>query len=203
MVNDRNGSLDKIRSEPGLHKLELGCGNRRMYSDSIGVDIMEESAADIVGEVFDVLAVIPENSIDLVYCKHFLEHIDDIEKFLCQVARILRVGGQLEVIVPHFSSPYYYSDPTHKTQFGLYTMCYFVPAGYYSRSVPTYTHELNFELVRVDLGFKSPRPFYVRYSLKRIFGLLVNSCRYLQEFWEEILCYLIPCYEIKYILRKN
>jgi hypothetical protein len=54
----------------------------------------------------------------------------------------------------------------------------------------------------MPLIFKSTRPFYARYALKRVFGLIFNSNRYLQELYEENLCYLFPCYEIRYVMQK-
>ena len=61
----------------------------------------------------------------------------------------------------------------------------------------------NLQLCKVDLVFKSTPPFYGRHAIKRLFGWLFNSCRYLQEFYEENLCYVFPCYEIRFLLQKS
>jgi hypothetical protein len=57
--------------------------------------------------------------------------------------------------------------------------------------------------VSVDLIFKSPKPFYGRYAFKSIIGFLFNSSIYMKELYEENFCYLFPCYEIRYQLRKE
>jgi len=55
----------------------------------------------------------------------------------------------------------------------------------------------------VDLIFKSARPFIVRYGIKHLIGSFFNSCTYLKELYEENFCYLFPCYEVRYILRRQ
>ena len=57
----------------------------------------------------------------------------------------------------------------------------------FRRKVPTYNRHNKFELIGVSLGFRSERP----------------SSNYLKEFYEENLCYLLPCCEIEYHLRKS
>lgn len=49
---------------------------------------------------------------------------------------------------------------------------------------------------------RSTRPFYVRHSAKRILGAVFNGTTWLKEFYEENLCWLFPCYEIGYTLRR-
>jgi hypothetical protein len=152
--------------------------------------------------VFDVLSRIPSSTVDKVSSFHFFEHIENLSHLMLEVARIVRPGGTLEIVVPHFSNPYFYSDFTHRRPFGLYSMCYFASSNLFAREVPTYGARLSFELVDVRLGFKSARPFYIRYGLKKCLGLLFNSSNYLKEFWEENLCFAFPCYEIAYSLRR-
>jgi len=182
--------------------LELGCGDRKRLPDSIGIDILDYESVDIVGDLIEVLAAFPADSVDFVTSHHVFEHLENLENLLDELARIIKPDGQLEATVPHFSNPYYYSDYTHKRFFGLYTFCYLAASSLFRRQVPTYQRNLNFELTSVDLGFKSPPPFYVRYGIKRIWGALFNINHWMQEFYEENLCYLIPCYEIRYVLRR-
>lgn len=196
-INDKSALL------PGLKdaSLELGCGPRKRNPTDIGIDAIDYEGVDIVGDVYEVLALIDENTIDRVSSSHFLEHVTDLTKLLSEIARILKPGGRLDVVVPHFSNPYYYSDYTHRNPFGLYSFSYLAESDLFRRSVPMYEIPM-FKLNSVVLGFKSPRPFYVRFAFKRALGLLINSSRYLQEFYEENLCYLVPCYEITFQLTK-
>jgi SAM-dependent methyltransferase len=183
--------------------LELGCGETKKRADAIGVDSLDFSCVDIVGDVYDVLQSIPEGSVDEVCSYHFVEHLDDVGSFIGELGRVMKPGGAVEIVVPHFSNPYFYSDPTHRTFFGLYTFGYLAGQSPFARKVPTYQSELYFDVERVDLRFKSVRPFYGRYAFKRLIGALFNSCNYMKEFYEENLCYLFPCYEVRYQLRRQ
>lgn len=201
MINDKHDILEQLAQRQSV-VLELGCGNRKRVADSIGVDILDYPAVDIVGDLLAVLAAFPAASVDRVTSHHVFEHLPDLEGVLDAVARVLKVGGQLEIVVPHFSNPYYYSDATHRSAFGLYTFCYFTARSPFQRQVPRYQRMLHFDLQHVDLRFKSPPPFYVRYGVKRLWGFLFNLNTYTREFYEENLCYLIPCYELRYDLRR-
>lgn len=199
--------LDKrniLRSPGGsgpLH-LEIGCGPAKKNPDAIGIDAMDFECVDIVGDVFEVLEAFPDGSVDSISSFHFFEH-SDMDRLMLEMGRIIREDGALRVVVPHFSNPYFYSDPTHKRQFGLYTFCYLVRSDIFSRQVPNYGVELPFDLLRVDLVFKSSPPFYARHAFKKIAGLVFNSCTYMREFYEENLCHLIACYEIDYRMIKR
>jgi len=140
---------------------------------------------DIVGDIFDVLAAFPDQSVEAIYSYHFVEHVDDVSKLLAELARIVKPNGRVEFVAPHFSNPYFYSDPTHRSFFGLYTFCYYADQSPFARQVPTYGHKIDFHIAKVDLVFKSPRPFIFRYGVKRLIGSLFNSCTYLKEFYEE------------------
>lgn len=187
-----------------LHiELELGCGNKKRNSHAIGVDMLDYPDVDIVGDIYAILDLFPDRSVDAVYSYHFVEHVPDVPKLLSELARVIKSDGLVEFVAPHFSNPYFYSDPTHRSFFGLYTFCYYANNSPFARQVPTYGYKAEFKIAKVDLIFKSPRPFIVRYGVKRLIGALFNSCNYLKELYEENFCYLFPCYEVRYILRRQ
>lgn len=200
-VMDKKNFLCNINAMTTV-KLELGCGGHKKIPDAIGIDALNYPEVDIVGDIFEVLRAFPAGSVDDIYSFHFFEHIADLSALLDEISRVLKADGKLEIVVPHFSNPYFYSDPTHKTFFGLYTFCYLSRNTMFSRQVPTYKKEVEFDLVAADLIFKSTRPFIVRHGVKKLLGKIFNCCTYMKEFYEENLCYLLPCYEIKYHLRK-
>lgn len=182
--------------------VELGCGPRKRYPRSIGVDAIAYDGVDIVGDAMEALRAFPSGAADFITSSHFLEHVSDVGAFLDEMVRVMRDGARLEVIVPHFAHPYFSSDPTHTHRFGLYTFSYLAQDGIFRRQVPGYVRRANLRLVKVDLNFKSTPPFYVRHGVKRLLGFVFNSCRYLQELYEENLCYIFPCYEIRYVMEK-
>ncbi|HEY0563145.1 MAG TPA: methyltransferase domain-containing protein, partial [Methylophilus sp.] len=154
------------------------------------------------GDIYSALAKFPDASVDQVYSYHFIEHVESVNILLAELARVVKVGGHIEFVAPHFSNPYFYSDPTHRSFFGLYTFSYFSTHATLQRQVPTYQEKLWFHLEQVDLIFKSSPPFYFRHLVKRSFGLIFNSCNYMKELYEENFCYLFPCYEVRYTLRR-
>jgi ubiquinone/menaquinone biosynthesis C-methylase UbiE len=200
-LNDKRNLLSSLDGQ-GPIILELGCGPLKRYARSIGIDIADGEAVDIVGDACEALHAFPAESVDLVTSCHFLEHIPDVSLLLHEMARVVRVGGSIEVIVPHFAHPYFSSDPTHIHRFGLYTFSYYAEDRILRRSVPFYVREPDLRLRDVKLIFKSARPFYGRHAIKRLLGFVFNLSRYLQELYEENLCYIFPCYEIRFILEK-
>jgi len=200
-IIDKHNLLSDLASRQYVG-LELGCGNRKRNPDFIGTDLLDYECVDIVGDVYEVLRALPEGGVDEVFSSHFVEHVPDVPLLLAELSRVLKKDGKLVIIVPHFSNPYHYSDLTHKAFFGLYSMSYFSKDPHLSRKVPTYQRELNFLIEDIRLGFKSSPPFYFRHALKKIVGVFVNLNFYTKELYEEMFCYLFPCYEIRYELRR-
>lgn len=201
-IIDKHHILNKI-TESGDLTLELGCGSYKRNKDAVGIDVIDHECVDIVGDVYDVLRKIPGNSVSAVYSYHFFEHVEDIAAIMKELARIIKEDGLLVIVTPHFSNPYYYSDYTHKNKFGLYSFSYLSNDSIFLRKVPDYNKLLKFKLNKVRLVFKSPRPFYFRWGLKKFFQVIFNLNRYMMEFYEENLCYIFPCYEIRYEMTKK
>lgn len=201
--------LDKhgVLARRDLHDvvIELGCGSVKRHAGSIGIDIADGAPVDIVGDALEVLLALPAGCARLVSSWHLLEHLPDAGPLLDAMSRVLGPGGEIEIVVPHFAHPYFHSDPTHRNSlgFGLYTMSYYARDPVLRRQVPAYVRREELTIKRVDLGFKAAPPFYGRYAIKRIVGSIFNATRYLQELWEENLCYLFPCYEIRYLLGRT
>ena len=202
---DKRRIIEEIREQHDgkEFRLELGCGGRKRSPSAIGIDLIDHPCVDIVGDIVEVLAAIPQNSISRIDAVHSLEHLDDLAGVLSRVDSILKNNGVLEIVVPHFSNPYYYSDYTHRQCFGLYSLCYLAHSCIFKRKVPQYQVRTNLRLLRVSLEFKSSPPFYGRHAIKRAVGVLVNSCRAAQELYEECFCWMIPCYEVRYVLKKE
>ncbi|MEC5396974.1 methyltransferase domain-containing protein [Uliginosibacterium sp. H1] len=196
---DRSGVMARLAAGQRL-ALELGCGSRKRHAEAIGVDALDYPGVDLVGDVFSVLAALPAASVSAVHAYHFFEHVADLDRLLAEVARVMTPGAMLDVEVPHFANPYFYSDPTHSRFFGLYTFSYLARSSLFRRGVPQYGREPAFELMDVRLDFDSPFP--LRGLVRRAMGKLFNASRWLQEFHEENLCYLLPCYQLRYVLRR-
>jgi SAM-dependent methyltransferase len=196
---DKRGVLAAATSTRPV-SLELGVGSHKRDERAIGVDLRDHEGVDVVGDALEVLQSLPDSSVASIDSSHFLEHVEDLGALLREAARVMGPGGRFRAAVPHFSNPYYSSDPTHARPFGLYTFGYLVARAPGRRQVPQYAVPLPFEVTRVDLVFRSP--FRVRNIVKRTIGLLFNSCMGMREFYEENLCWLFPCYEVVFDLRR-
>ena len=146
------------------------------------------------------MSFIPDNTIDEIHSRHFLEHVDDIGFVMLEIYRILKKGGKKIGTVPYFTNPYYYSDYTHKTFFGLYTFYYMSKNSSLKRGVPNFYNNLDFEIIEIRYKFYSP--FKIRNYIKMVFTKIFNLNGYIQELYEENLCYLFPAYELSFILKK-
>lgn len=178
--------------------LELGCGPNRRHKNSITIDLLSYPGVDIVGDVLSCLLAAPDASVDLITSSHFFEHVEDTSSLMTQIVRVLKVGGELEITVPHFSNPYFYSDPTHRQTYGLYSFSYLVQDPILKRRVPTYGSIMPMRLVDIQLGFKASPPFYFRHIFRKLLGFVVNISTYTKELYEDSLCYMFPCYEITF-----
>lgn len=85
-------------------KLHLGCG-KRFIPGFVHVDAIDYPHVDHVTTI-DSLSFIPDNSVELIYNCHVLEHFKrrDVPRVLAEWLRVLRPGGTLRVSVPDFSA---------------------------------------------------------------------------------------------------
>jgi len=189
----------KINShEPMI--LELGSGNKKPDHSRVYIDRLELPGVDIIANLEDGLPFLPDNSVDAIYSNSFLEHINNLEFLMYEIWRVLKPNGQKYVFVPHFSNPYYYSDYAHHRFFGLYSFEYFSKSQTsYKRKVPDFYHQFSFHTEKLTLVFNSP--WRTRKIIKKFAQKIFNINNKWQEFYEENLCYLIPCYGIQAILK--
>jgi SAM-dependent methyltransferase len=84
----------------GYRVLDVGCGPKPYYpffaeraSEYVGVDIVAQPAADLVGPV-EALPV-EDGSFDLVLCTQVLEHCDDPARAVAELRRVTAPGGRV------------------------------------------------------------------------------------------------------------
>lgn len=80
--------------------VNLGCGNR--YSENwLNIDFVSADRSVTAHNLREGIPL-PDDSVDLVYCSHLLEHFSKTEapSFVAECLRVLRSGGVLRVVVP-------------------------------------------------------------------------------------------------------
>lgn len=84
-------------------KLHLGCGKRHIPG-FVHIDAVDYPHVDHVASI-DNLSFLPDDSADLIYNCHVLEHFKrrDVERVLREWLRVLKPGGVLRISVPDFA----------------------------------------------------------------------------------------------------
>jgi SAM-dependent methyltransferase len=178
--------------------IELGCGLRKSCAGSIGIDISDLPTVDIVADLENGLPFLPDKSVDQIHCRSFLEHIRNFELLMSEIVRVLKSTGTANIFVPHFSNPYYYSDPTHIRPFGLYSFYYFVDTrNQLGRKVPNFYAKTRIRIISKRLVFRSP--FKLVNPIKKFLGWFINLNSWLQEYYEGNLCFILPCEGIELV----
>lgn len=92
---------DSIKKKDNERWLEIGPGNERLPGFE-GLNIVKNDATDYIADVAIDGIPLPDESFDLVYSSHFLEHIEwyKVEFVLKEMYRVLKKGGKVEIHVP-------------------------------------------------------------------------------------------------------
>jgi len=182
-------------------KLHLGAGNNQREG-YYNVDLVELTNIDIVADLNLALNLLPDNSVSAIYSRHTLEHIDNLMGLMTELHRVCQPGALIEIIVPHFSNPYFYSDPTHVRPFGLYTMHYFLDTlEQPGRKVPSFYTSTRFRLTNIRIDFY--RTSLLDRLTVPIIRYLVNKNFNTQEIYERRFVWLWPAWQIQYTLTKH
>lgn len=90
------------------HGLDLGCGTCKAYPHMIGVDNKKDKELfgnpikpDVTANVEDVANIFALESMDFVFSSHTLEHVVDYRKVLAAWWSLVKVGGNLVLLLPH------------------------------------------------------------------------------------------------------
>lgn len=178
--------------------LNFGAG-RTTLPGYYSVDIVELPGIDIVADFNQPLDELPDNSVDAVHSRASFEHVKNFMGLMEEIHRICKPNADIKIIVPHFSNPYYYSDPTHVQPFGLYTMHYFMDEDMQpGRKVPSFYTSARFDLVSIRLQFY--REKLVDKFIEPIISRLVNISINTQDIYERRFCYLYPAWQVIYQL---
>lgn len=161
--------------------LDVGCGQRKL-SGSVGMDIVSDSAADIVHDMNKMPWPCEESSFDLVFASHVLEHTDDVLGFLGEARRVLKSGGHIVVQVPYFRSTDAFGDVTHKHFFTSMSLEYVEEGSKHA----AYNY-VPFRLKKI--GFWYGWPTQSRNPLVRIFKSFLKR---FPRFYDQYLSLLLP-----------
>lgn len=152
-------------------KYDLACGNNKQAGWT-GIDLKKEGTqADIEFDLETYPWTFAEdNSVDELYCSHYVEHTADLIKFMDECYRILKPQGKLTIIAPYYSSMRAWQDPTHKRAICDATFLYFNKQWVNANNLQHYNIKSDFDFVTsyvMDIMWGSrsqeARDFAIRY----------------------------------------
>ena len=178
-------------------KLDLGCGKNKREG-FIGVDNISFDGVDVVmdlcarnvdgkdeadryragvqtGEPTHSWAEFKgwpweKESIEEVYCSHFLEHLTNPERvhFWNELYRVMKLGAKAQIIVPHWSSGRAYGDPTHQWPPVVEFSFYYLDKGWREVNAPHCGLECDFQ---ATWGYSVHPSWQVRSQESQMFAL--------------------------------
>jgi SAM-dependent methyltransferase len=91
--------------------VDIGCGTKPYVSvfnpyvsQHLGVDMEKcphgTDAVDVVGTAYDT--TLPDNFCDTILCSEVLEHLEEPQRAVNEMYRILKIGGKVMLTVPFF-----------------------------------------------------------------------------------------------------
>ena len=159
--------------------LDVGCGLNKQPG-AIGIDRLPGTAADVRCDIDHFPYPFRDAVFDELRAGHVIEHVSDVIGTIEEFCRIVRPGGRILIVTPHYTDFSSFCDPTHRWHLNSFSMRYFGDDhggfGYYSRA------RLREVSTRVRL-----------LSLWRWLGweLAVNSSRRVRRFWEHYACFIV------------
>jgi len=159
--------------------LDVGCGINK-YPGAIGIDRNPRSRADVLCDLDRFPYPFADGVFDQIRAVHFIEHAADVVRTVEEFHRLLKPGGRLLIVTPHYTDFSSFCDPTHRWHLNSFSFRYFGEDhggfGYYSCA------RLREISVHVRL-----------LTLWRALGLewLVNRFPRFRRFWEYYLCFLV------------
>ena len=140
-----------------LFKLDLACGSNKQKGFT-GVDITKKNTkADIAHDLLVYPWPFADNSVDEVWCSHYLEHLphgtglqDGMVDFMNEVWRILKPGAVARFLTPYYASSRAFQDPYHTRYITESTYLYFTKDWREMNKLTHYPITTNFTIERID-----------------------------------------------------
>lgn len=159
--------------------LDVGCGVNKQPG-ALGIDRNRNTSADVVCDLDRRFYPFRDSTFDEARAIHVVEHVADVIAFIEELHRVVRPGGRIIVVTPHYTDFSSFCDPTHRWHLNSFSFRYFgedhAGFGYYSdvrlREISVCVRLLAFWRY---LGFE----------------WLVNAFPRFRRFWEHYLCFVV------------
>ena len=169
--------------------LDVGCGINKL-AGAIGIDRNPASRADVICDLDRFPYPFRDSSFDKLQAIHVIEHVADVIRTMEEFHRLVRAGGEVSIVTPHYTDFSSFCDPTHRWHLNSFSLRYFGEDhggfGYYS-----------------DVRFEEISVYVKLLALWKYLGfeLAVNASPRFRRFWEHYLCYVVRGKVIEWKLR--
>ena len=184
--------------------LDVGCGEKKV-AGAIGIDVVALPTVDIVHDLTIFPWPLDDSSFDHIVCNHIIEHVDDILSFMQEIHRVGKPDAVVDIVTPHYTNRFSYTDPTHRHHLALRSLDYFIEAptvfrrNFFHRVFETaypigdFSFYSTVRFRKITAHFSMARPF-------RITGLqwLFN---HLGDFYELYLAFIFPARDLYFSLQ--
>jgi SAM-dependent methyltransferase len=162
-----------------MRTLDVGCGINKK-AGAIGIDRNPASRADVLCDLDRFPYPFRDSSFDELQAVHVIEHVSDVIRTMEEFHRLVRAGGEVLIVTPHYTDFSSFCDPTHRWHLTSFSLRFFGEDhggfGYYSGA--------RFDEISVRVKLL---------ALWRWLGfeVLVNTFPRYRRFWEHYLCYVV------------
>lgn len=151
-----------------MKKLNMGCG-KDVLKGYINLDIVKREGVDIVHDLNKFPYPFRDNEFEEIVCKSVIEHLENVPMVMDELYRILKIGGIIKIVVPHFTSVNAYTDPTHIHYFTYGSFDYLTDGNRYG-------FNFRYEILKRRIVFAKKRAIY-----NYIFESISNKFPHLYE----------------------
>ncbi|MBS3150791.1 methyltransferase domain-containing protein [Candidatus Woesearchaeota archaeon] len=170
-----------------IPRLNLGSGlnYRQGY---VNIDSNRDVKADIYHDLEKFPYPFKDNTFEIVYCHHILEHMENLLGVMEELWRISKPNAKIHIYGPITGSFEVECDLTHKRSLNSQTFrrC-FLPKDTWS----FYT----------KAKFQVLKDYIIFYSILKPLEFFVNKSRKIKNIWERHFAYTLQAKEIKIILK--
>lgn len=125
-IRGLNGVWDVLKTAQAksLRVLDLGCGGKKQFPQTLGLDRYPLEGVDVLADMEQILPF-KDGAFDYIFAVHCLEHVRELVAVLNEINRILATGGCAHIMVPNYRCLNSVADPTHVRFFDRQTFKYF------------------------------------------------------------------------------
>ena len=135
---------------PEKTALHIGCGMHKIPG-AIGLDITALPDVDVVMDLDKDKLPFADNTFDIVYAYHVLEHLRNLSDVLAEIHRVCKPGAVVDILVPYYTCVGAFGDPTHVRFFTYRTLEHFADTSDKERY--TWFSSTRFQMGKRHIGF--------------------------------------------------